>query len=78
MMSDERGQLSIDSALFERDLARKIQRRLESENAELREELQRVSARLEERERRLADIEASRGWRLILQIRHVRERIARR
>ena len=67
-----------DAAIFERDLARQIQRRLEIEVGELRDEVKRLRAALEDREQQLANINMSRGWRMILKIRELRERALRR
>jgi hypothetical protein len=68
----------LESAIFERDLARQIQRRLEIEVGELRDEVKRLRAALDEREQQLANINRSRGWRMILKIRELRERVLRR
>lgn len=62
----------LEEALFERDLARRIRGRLETEIRRLHHHINLVEAdrealrqRLEERERYVSAIHASRGWRFL-------------
>jgi Skp family chaperone for outer membrane proteins len=66
----------LQTTLFERDLARRIQKRLETEIQRLQNHVAAIEAdrnalrqRLDERERYLGALHASRGWRILQALR---------